>query len=290
VHACDATEGEGFRAATAADQALITKVDARPRSWQLVAAPMHSMPTRCFEEERSLPDPPARARTDLRVLQMINAANMNPLFLDFPNFLIAQDDEKQVVGIGQIRPLGIFLCMHRIIASPACALKVEIGSGRGEGRGTCRYFVCRQEESCSRSLALSLSRSLPRALRSFFLRQAVRAGVAGGARGHAWERHWHRTRQRIARGVSVSVSVSVSVFVLSVSVSVFVFSLSLSLSLSHTHSMCLCLRIVRARALSLYLSVSFSLTQSHSQLTPSHSHASHTHTHTHTHTPHYAGM
>ena len=31
---------------------------------------------------------------------------MNPLFIDPVNFLIAQDDEAQVVGIGQVRPLG----------------------------------------------------------------------------------------------------------------------------------------------------------------------------------------
>ena len=37
---------------------------------------------------------------------------MNPLFLDVANFLIAQDDEQQVVGIGQIRPLGILLAVR----------------------------------------------------------------------------------------------------------------------------------------------------------------------------------
>lgn len=62
VQACDATDGEGFRAAAAADQSLIA--------------------------------------------QMVKQENMNPLFLDVANFLIAQDDEQQVVGIGQIRPLG----------------------------------------------------------------------------------------------------------------------------------------------------------------------------------------
>ena len=40
---------------------------------------------------------------------MVKQENMNPLFLDVANFLIAQDDEQQVVGIGQIRPLGILL-------------------------------------------------------------------------------------------------------------------------------------------------------------------------------------
>jgi len=37
---------------------------------------------------------------------MVKAEKMNPLFQDPANFLIAQDDENDVVGIGQIRPLG----------------------------------------------------------------------------------------------------------------------------------------------------------------------------------------
>jgi len=43
---------------------------------------------------------------------MVKQENMNPLFLDVANFLIAQDDEQQVVGIGQIRPLGILLAVR----------------------------------------------------------------------------------------------------------------------------------------------------------------------------------
>lgn len=63
VRACDdATDGEGFRPANAADKDLISK--------------------------------------------MVREENMNPLFIDPVNFLIAQDDEAQVVGIGQVRPLG----------------------------------------------------------------------------------------------------------------------------------------------------------------------------------------
>ena len=40
------------------------------------------------------------------ISQMVQGEKMNPLFQDPVNFLIAQDDENQVVGIGQIRPLG----------------------------------------------------------------------------------------------------------------------------------------------------------------------------------------
>jgi hypothetical protein len=69
---------------------------------------------------------------------MVKAANMNPLFLDFPNFLIAQDDEKQVVGIGQIRPLGIFLCVHHRITC-ICTKSGERERERG-GEGDMRVF------------------------------------------------------------------------------------------------------------------------------------------------------
>jgi len=37
---------------------------------------------------------------------MVMQENMNPLFLDHINFVVAQDDERQVVGIGQIRGTG----------------------------------------------------------------------------------------------------------------------------------------------------------------------------------------
>jgi len=40
------------------------------------------------------------------ISKMVKAENMNPLFLDHNNFLVAQDDERQVVGIGQIRGIG----------------------------------------------------------------------------------------------------------------------------------------------------------------------------------------
>ena len=40
------------------------------------------------------------------IAAMVKAENMNPLFLDPANFIIAQDDDNTVVGIGQIRPLG----------------------------------------------------------------------------------------------------------------------------------------------------------------------------------------
>jgi N-acetylglutamate synthase-like GNAT family acetyltransferase len=37
---------------------------------------------------------------------MVKSEKMNPLFQDPKNFIIAQDDDNQVVGIGQIRPIG----------------------------------------------------------------------------------------------------------------------------------------------------------------------------------------
>ena len=39
------------------------------------------------------------------IAAMVKAENMNPLFLDPANFIIAQDDDNTVVGIGQILSL-----------------------------------------------------------------------------------------------------------------------------------------------------------------------------------------
>ena len=50
-------------------------------------------------------------------VQMVKDEKMNPLFLDVENFVIAQDDDQQVVGFGQIRPLG----MSSLLQAPAAA-------------------------------------------------------------------------------------------------------------------------------------------------------------------------